>query len=94
MGEIKMPFSMSKKFLISTGLRANPKAIKEFENRLREFATKLANEVAENTKSKNRKTIFLEDFDENAEDTYLCEESEEDSEDEDSCEESEEDSED
>lgn len=61
--EIRMPRSMVKAFLVSTGLRAAPGAIDKFEVALKTAGIDLANKIADVTKAKNRKTIQSEDFD-------------------------------
>jgi hypothetical protein len=59
---ITIPFSVSKRFLISGGLRANPESVKLFETEFRKFGIGLAEAVGNITILKKRKTIFAEDF--------------------------------
>lgn len=60
MGDINT--STLKRFLHSTGLRVKPDAIKVFGEKVSEFAKDLASKAAEKTKVDNRKTISIDDF--------------------------------
>jgi histone H3/H4 len=63
MGEIKLPYSVAKRLLVSdSGLRSNGPSVDKFSSKVLEFAEQLAKASAEKTFSAKRKTIFVEDI--------------------------------
>ena len=56
-------FSVSKKFLTETGMRASYDAVIKMQEKVKEAAEALAKMAAENANNKKRKTIMPEDLD-------------------------------
>lgn len=62
MGEITLPLSTCKKFLIENGQRASPEAVKLFHDKLVVLGREAAKVVQAKAEEAKRKTIQAEDF--------------------------------
>jgi len=62
MGDITLPLSTCKKFLIENGFRASPEAIKLFHDKLIVVGREQAKLVQDKTAEAKRKTVQAEDF--------------------------------
>lgn len=62
MGEISLPLSQCKNFLIENGHRASPEAVKLFHDKLIALGREAAKVIQAKAEESKRKTIQAEDF--------------------------------